>query len=43
MIFEPLELLIEIGIEKLKKEFVSVFLLAKIATSDQLSVPQLPK
>lgn len=43
MILEPLELLIEIGIEKLKKEYISVYLLAKIATFEQLCVPSLPK
>lgn len=43
MMLDPLKLLIEIGIEKLKKEYISIFLLAKIATSEQLCIPQLPK
>lgn len=43
MMLDPLKLLIEIGIEKLKKEYISIFLLAKIATSEQLCIPLLPK
>lgn len=43
MLLEPLELLVEIGIEKLKKEYISIYLLSKIATSEQLNIPSLPK
>lgn len=40
---EPLELLVEAGIEKLKKDYIGIFFLAKVTTSEQLRIPQVPK
>lgn len=43
LILEPVEMLIEIGIETLKKDYINIFLLTKVATLEQLCVPSLPK
>lgn len=42
-IHDPLECLVEIGLEKLKKEMLLIFSKAQIAAGYNLNVPHLPK
>ncbi|XP_073984636.1 zwilch kinetochore protein [Rhodnius prolixus] len=42
-ILDPLEYLVEVGLDKLKKEILFIFSKAQIATLNSLNVPKLPK
>lgn len=43
LMFEPLELLLEIGLEKLKHDYLYIFNLSQLANKELLAIPDFPR